>query len=68
VPDSRGLQAISPGKSQRISMVAQALVNHMSQGLVNHADQCSAGDAGLTSLFKPIRSGLGYGLGYRPGT
>jgi hypothetical protein len=27
-----------------------------------------AGDAGLTSLFKPIRTGLGYGLTHRPGT
>jgi hypothetical protein len=27
-----------------------------------------AGDAGLTSLFKPIRRRLGYGLTHRPGT
>jgi hypothetical protein len=27
-----------------------------------------AGDAGLTSLFKPIRTRLGYGLTHRPGT
>ena len=27
-----------------------------------------AGDGGLTSLFKPIRIGLGYGLTHRPGT
>ena len=27
-----------------------------------------AGDAGLTSLFKPIRTGPGYGLTHRPGT
>jgi len=26
------------------------------------------GDGGLTSLFKPIRNGLGYGLTHRPGT
>jgi hypothetical protein len=28
----------------------------------------TAGDAGLTSLFKPIRTRLGYGLTHRPGT
>ena len=28
----------------------------------------TAGDGGLTSLFKPIRIGLGYGLTHRPGT
>jgi hypothetical protein len=49
-------------------MMAQALVNHVSQGLVNHAGECRAGDGGLTSLFKPIRNALGYGLAYRPGT
>ncbi len=27
-----------------------------------------AGDGGLTSLFKPIRPRLGYGLTHRPGT
>ena len=27
-----------------------------------------ASDLRLTSLFKPIRTGLGYGLTYRPGT
>jgi len=27
-----------------------------------------AGDCGLTSLFKPIRTRLGYGLTHRPGT
>ena len=27
-----------------------------------------AGDSGLTSLFKPIRIGLGYALTHRPGT
>jgi hypothetical protein len=27
-----------------------------------------AGDAGLTSLFKPIRTALGYGHSHRPGT
>jgi hypothetical protein len=28
----------------------------------------TAGDAGLTSLFKRFRIGLGYGLTHRPGT
>jgi hypothetical protein len=68
VPDSRGLQAISSVESERISMMPQALVNHVSQGLVNHAGECRAGDAGLTSLFKPIRTQLWQGHAYRPGT
>jgi hypothetical protein len=38
------------------------------QGLVNHAGECRAGDAGLTSLFKPIRTRLWQGHAYRPGT
>src|SRR6195952_897650 len=38
VPDSRGLQAFSRGRNERISAVLQGLVNHVSQALVNHAD------------------------------
>jgi hypothetical protein len=68
VPDSYLLQAFSPTKSERISAIPQGLVNHARQGVVNHAGGCRAGDAGLTSLFKPIRTGLGYGLSHRPGT
>jgi hypothetical protein len=67
VPDSCGLQAFSRRKSQRISTMAQALVNHVSQGLVNHAHRCRAGDGGLTSLFKPIRTRLWHALTQRPG-
>jgi hypothetical protein len=59
VPESRGLQAFSPTKSERFSVAPQALVNHVSQGLVNHAGECRASDAGLTSLFKPFRNALG---------
>jgi hypothetical protein len=40
----------------------------VSQGLVNHAGGCKASDLRLTSLFKPERTWLGYGLIYRPGT
>ena len=46
----------------------QGLVNHVSQGLVNHADECRAGDARLTSLFKRIRNALWHALAHRPGT
>ncbi len=41
-------------ESERFSLSPQGLVNHVSQGLVNHAGECRAGDARLTSLFKPI--------------
>jgi hypothetical protein len=67
VPDSQGFQAFSRGKSQTFSRSPQGPVNHVSQGLVNHAGESWAGDGGLTSLFKPIRNALGYGLAYRPG-
>jgi hypothetical protein len=55
-------------ETKEFELSSQGLVNHVSQGLVNHACGCRASDLRLTSLFKPIRTRLGYGLAYRPGT
>jgi hypothetical protein len=58
VPDSRGFQAFWGYKTIEFSEAVQGLVNHAGQGVVNHADECRAGDNGLTSLFKRIRTRL----------
>jgi hypothetical protein len=46
-------------EARQFRCVPQGLVNHARQGLVNHAGRSRAGDALLTSLFKPKRKPLG---------
>jgi hypothetical protein len=67
VQDSQGFQAFSPSRIERFSETPQGLVNHLSQALVNHANECSASDIQLTSLFKRLPNGLWQSLVHRPG-
>jgi hypothetical protein len=58
VPDSQGIQALYTDRKQRFSASGQGFVNHVGQPLVNHGDRTSAGENGLTRLFKLKRPSL----------